>query len=260
MKKSDRLFTLWTLVESDFKRRYAGSALGVLWVALQPLLYMALLALVFYGILRVRFGEKEGLGVYLLTLLCGIVPWATLTDSLTKATASFTDNAPILRNTPISLPLVPFSQVISGAAFALVGFFVIFLAGAAGGTVSYRALLLFPLVLASQVLFAAGLALLLACWQVFFKDLIHLAGFAFMGWLYVTPIFYPPSAVPGALKPLIVHLNPLACYVEAYRSIFAGGAAPAALAWTALAAAPALTLLAGAMTYRRLRPVLIDYL
>ena len=105
-KRAGALALYWALVRQDLQLRVLGSALGLLWLVLQPLLYLSFTTVVFYFVLGVRFGDGA-LGSYLVSLLAGLVAWLGMNEGIGKAAPTLLERANLIRNFPVPRLLVP---------------------------------------------------------------------------------------------------------------------------------------------------------
>jgi lipopolysaccharide transport system permease protein len=118
--------------------------------------------------------------------------------------------------------------------------FVLFIQGSLSPTV-----ILFPLVVVPVALLALGLGWFLSSIGVFFRDMSHTVALLVSVWMFVSPIFYPFSAIPAEIR-WVFELNPLAPLIEDGRSVALLGIVPelggylwvcglsAAVAWAGL--------------------------
>jgi lipopolysaccharide transport system permease protein len=208
------------LVRRDIVLRYKGSMMGFLWALINPLFMMLIFSFVFSKILRMDIKN------YPLFLFSAFIPWNFFQTSLFAATPSISQNASIITKIFFPREIIPLSLVISNFIHTfLVGFVVNFAL-----IIFYHVplnlwLLFLPLVFIVQVLFTSGMALMLACLQVYFKDVTVLLGHVLTLWLYSTPIIYPLHMVP---EPYLtwIRYNPLTGIIVAYRNILFYGISP----------------------------------
>jgi lipopolysaccharide transport system permease protein len=95
------------------------------------------------------------------------------------------------------------------------------------GSVSVMSVGLLSVPLLLHIMLAVGLGMILACSNVFFRDVGQLANASFTVWFFLTPVIYAPTLVPAALQP-VLQWNPVTPIVGSYRSLilahtFAGG-------------------------------------
>lgn len=200
-----------TLVVRDLKVRYRRSAIGFLWTMLQPLLTMAVLAVVFSALFRFNIDNYP---VYALT---GIVFWNFFSQSIVCSMNSLKSHAYILQKVPVPLTIFPVTTVISGLInliFALVPLFGLLLVTQhdIGG-----ALLFLPIAIFIATLFTLGAGLLLSPLAVFFSDVVELVGVVLTLFFYLTPIFYPKEIVKDHSFFWVVQYNPIRSILEVFR-------------------------------------------
>lgn len=209
------------LTKREIKARYKQSVLGYAWVILNPFFQMLVMAFVFSKILRIT-----DLGVpYALFLYVGLLPWNLFAASLTSSMNSLVGNASLL--TKIYFPREVFvlstiaAKVIDFllALIVLVLFFIFWKQG-----VTMNVLWVIP-IFAIQQIFTYGLSLLLAAFNLFYRDIQYLFGLVILIWMYLTPVIYPTEMFPVGLR-WIFKLNPMAVIINAYRQVLLGGGMP----------------------------------
>ena len=247
----------WALVRQDLQLRVLGSVLGMLWLVLQPLLYLSFTTVVFYYVLGVRFSDGA-VGSYVLFLLTGLVAWLGMNEGIGKAAPTLIDRANLIRNFPIPRVLVPLVPLVAAMAYQGVCLLAIVLATAARGELSSQVLLLVP-GLMLEALLLAGIAWLVAAGTVLYRDIQYLLAFALMAWLYLSPIFYPAGQVPAPLDLLVVHVNPLAMLVIIFRGAVLGTEI-AFNVWGTLAFVSLALFVIGLSAFRRIQHALGDLL
>lgn len=215
---------LWQITRREIRVRYKQSLLGMIWAVLQPLSLMVVFTVFFSWFARM---ESEGIP-YPLFSYAALLPWSFLASSLTSAVPSLIANSHIITRIYFPREIIPLASVLA----ALFDF--LFAAGAFvllmiwyGVAPTPRALFIFPL-LVVQVAFAAGVSLLLSSFTVLYRDVRHVLPLLLQIWMFITPILYPASIVPGGWREAYFALNPMAVIVEGYRSAIILGAAPGA--------------------------------
>ncbi len=204
-------YMLKQLVGRDFKVRYRGSLLGVLWSVLNPLLYMLVLSVVFSRV----FKQVDNYRMYLLS---GLVIFNFFNEAANVSVMAVVSNFGLITKVYFPKFILPLSKVLSSAinlAFSVVAFFVL---GAFMGIRLWWGFVLIPYVLACLLVFTVGVAFLLSCLQVFMRDVQHLFTVIITLWMYATPILYPIDIIPKEYWP-VFRLNPLYCFVDFLRSI-----------------------------------------
>lgn len=212
-------------VKREFQARYRNSMLGALWTVLNPLAMILVYTVIFSQVMRARLpGVDDGLA-YSVFLCAGLLTWGLFGEIVGRSLTMFLDNANLLKKLSfprICLPLIVILN--AGVNFAIIlaiflGFLTI------TGRLPGIALIALPALLALQLLFAAGLGMVLGILNVFFRDVGQFFGIALQFWFWLTPIVYPLSILPQGIRAL-VELNPMTALMHAYQELFLKGAWP----------------------------------
>jgi len=201
---------LRNLVIRDIKVRYKRSVLGFAWVMLNPLFMMLILSLVFSALFKVTVPN------YTAYVLSGIIFWHFFSQGTSIALMGFTGNSDLLKKVYIPKTVFPLSDIISALInfmLSLIPLFVILLI--TGTRISYHIVFL-PAAIILLFIFSFGFSLILSTITVFFKDMIYIYNVLLMAWMYLTPVFYPPTIVPERYR-LFLSLNPLYHFIEIFR-------------------------------------------
>ncbi|MFN7950769.1 MAG: ABC transporter permease [bacterium] len=209
-----------SLIRRDIQARYRGSLLGGLWAFLQPLALLAIYTFVFGRIFRSRWPglDQRGLGDFALTLFCGLVPFALLSECGTRGPSLVTSVPSYVKRTVFPLEILAFSLV-GGAIFhALVSLGVLVAASLVMTRTLAWTLVLVPVVALPLIMLTLGLTWFLASLGVFVRDLGLVIGLLLQVLLFLSPIFYPLEAVPEAYRAWMP-LNPMTWTVESFRRV-----------------------------------------
>ncbi len=222
--ESRELLTHLTLRE--LRGKYKRSVLGWAWSLLNPLATMAIFTVVFRYFFKVQAPEGHGgLKNYALFLLCGILPWNFLTNSIFGSLGTLIGNGNLIKKTYFPRELLVFSQVLSFDVSLLLELGLLAVTLLIVGNMLLPFLPVVIVLILLLTVFAAGFSLALSVANVYFRDVQHLLGIVFQAWFYLTPVVYPISLVPekahlfGRLVPVrrIYDLNPMVRVVEAFR-------------------------------------------
>lgn len=224
---------LVNLVSRDVKGKYSRTIFGQLWSLVNPLALMLIYTFVFGLIFRAQPepGNPSGLDVFALWLLCGLLPWIFFSTVVTVGAGSLVANAGLIQKVYFTRIVLPLSVVGSTAYNWMFEMLVLVVAlSIAGGFV----LPWIPLLLVVMVLlavFSAGIALMLAVANVYFRDTQWFLSIGLQIGMYLTPIIYPVSLVEKAsndVGPLagssitlidIYRLNPMDHFVAVFRQV-----------------------------------------
>lgn len=217
-------------VQREFQARYRNSLFGALWPVLNPLSMIIVYTVVFSHIMRARLpGVDDGMA-YSVYLCAGLLAWGLFTEITLRSQNMFLENANLLKK--ISFPRICLPVIVlinAGINFAIImGLFLGFLL-ITGRWPGMAMLALLPL-MALQMMFCAGLGMVLGVLNVFFRDVGQLFGICLQFWFWLTPIVYPMSILPDWVQRLL-QLNPLTNLIASYQNMFLYGQWPV---WSSL--------------------------
>jgi len=221
---------LRNLVWRDYSLRYKHSVLGLLWSLVLPLTQLLVLVFLFQAVVPLN------IKAYPAFVFSAILPWSWFSTCLSSACNLFINNRDLIRHpnfSPASLTLI---NTLSNLIAFLVALPLLIIVLVAYGRPLTSALFLLPLLLLIQGILTAGLSLIIATWNAFYRDVQHIVVVALTLLFYLTPVFYRPEAVAAQYQ-IVYQLNPIAVLIKSYRAIFFEGVAPSAdaLLFTALA-------------------------
>lgn len=241
------------LFRRDFQAKYKGSVLGIFWSLLNPLVLLGVYLVVFGVLLR----PADAIPHYPLYLLAGLASWIFFSVSLQSATRSMVDSAELIRKVRFPRQLVAFSAVATQAVtYATMLAILIVLSLVLVPEARSTVWLALPLALLFAAL-TAGLALLLACVNVVFRDVEHIVTAALLPWFFLTPILWRFAQLPEeakrhhALLDVLRWGNPVAPPIYAVRDALWLGRAPRLADVVYLAVAAVVALALGAFVFGR---------
>ncbi|MBK6738956.1 MAG: ABC transporter permease [Haliea sp.] len=146
-------------------------------------------------------------------------------EIITRSPTLIQDNANYVKKVVFPLEMIPLVAVVASGFNFLISFVVLglFLALFGGGITP--TIMLAPFVILPFIMFLAGLALFISAIGVYVKDVTYIAGFIATAMMFLSPVFYAIETVPENFRVLMM-LNPLTYYIEAFRSCVIGGIAP----------------------------------
>ncbi|NVN99865.1 MAG: ABC transporter permease, partial [Geobacteraceae bacterium] len=200
-----RLFALFTndlllrrgmileLAKQDFRSKYLGSYLGILWAFIHPTIYVTILWVVF----QVGFKSQPAGDVpFVLWMLCGIIPWFFFSECLNSATNSILENAFLLKKVNFSVGMLPIVKILSAlvlhAFFILVIFVMFFIYGK---PLTLHCLQVFYYLLCAIVLLL-GLSWITSSVIIFFRDMGQIVSMVVQFLFWMTPIFWSAKILP----------------------------------------------------------------
>jgi lipopolysaccharide transport system permease protein len=209
-------YLLGQLIKRDVLLRYRGAMFGVLWIFLSPLLMLAIFAFVFGQIFQARWPEQTDGMPFWLMLYAGLIVFNVFGEAVSRAPTAVRAYPAYVKKIIFPVEILPLVPVGAGLVHAAFNFLILVAALAWTGHLS-ASILLFPLLLVPVLLLAVGLSWFLAAWGVFIKDMTQIVPLFVQMLLFLSPVFYPVSAVPPMLQPLY-EFNPLGAVIEATRA------------------------------------------
>ena len=213
------MILLRELVKTDFKLRYQGSMLGMMWSVLKPLMLFAVMYMVFVRFLR--FGA--GIPHYAVSLLLAQTLWSFFQEATSQGMHAIVGRGDLLRKINFPRYIVVISATVSAFINLAISLVVVLIFMIINGVEFRPTLLLFPFVVLELYVFALGIAFILATMYVRFRDIGHIWDVVMQVWFYATPIIYPISQVISmgklTLAKLMLMLNPVAQIIQDARYV-----------------------------------------
>jgi lipopolysaccharide transport system permease protein len=222
---------VWQMFKQEFRVRYSGSVLGVLWSFFTPLLQVLAFAFLFSVIMQVRWGTSANSEVnFVVVLFVGMMVHSIFADAVSRAPHMIVGQASYVKKIVFPLEILPVVSLLVALSNACIGLLIevatnIVLTHALPWTILYL-----PVVLLPYLLLILGLVYFLAGAGVYLRDISHGIGAVVMLSLFLSPVFYPITSVPASYRPLF-YLNPVTTAVEQVRSVVLLGGSPE---WTVL--------------------------
>lgn len=231
------------LARSNLRAQNYNTALGQLWLVLNPLF----LGFVYFMLVTIVRGGSRG-PEFLAHLMLGVFAFRLVSGSMRPGAKSVTSGGQLILNTAFPRALLPIASVLASTMRFLPTLLVYAVVHAfAGLPVTPQILWGIPILLL-MVCFAAGMTMLVATAQVYFRDMRNILPFFLRIWVFASPILYYADEVPDQLRP-ILYVNPLYPMLTALSEAVNFGQTPspgllaASFAWAAAALA------VGALTF-----------
>jgi ABC-type polysaccharide/polyol phosphate export permease len=232
---------LGAFVRRELKARYQGSLLGRLWPVLQPLLQFAVFGFVFAVVLNQQLTTSNSIvsnqwGIVFF-MLSGIIPWITFAESTQRGVQVVVENANLIKKIAFPSELLPTQVVLVATVQQLIAFallvptYLIVVLAVSGAPMADRLsvashLAFLPVPLLLQFVFATGLAMLTASFNVFVRDVGNVVPLALVIWQFLSPVFYRFELVENGLANnapwavSVLHANPLYHLLSLWRYAF----------------------------------------
>ena len=203
---------LYFFVWRDVKIRYKQTAIGVLWVVLQPVLTMLVFTL-FFG--RLAKLPSDGLP-YPVFYFAALVPWTYFASALQMTTNVVVDNQRLITKVYFPRLILPISSALSGLVDFSIGFVVLAIFTVAYGLRPTLAALWLPALLTLAVFTALGVGLWLSALNALYRDVRYVIPFVIQFWMFASPVAYPSTLVPARWR-WLYGLNPMAGVIDGFR-------------------------------------------
>jgi len=246
------------LTKNDFKSRYMGSYLGLIWAFVQPTITI----LIFWFVFEVGFkaGPIDKFP-YILWIISGMIPWFFINDSISTATISIVEKSFLVKKVVFRVSMLPIIKILSALIihlFFVVFMFIIFMLYGYMPNL-YNIQMIYYLF--SSIILILGLSWITSSLVIFIKDIGQLVGIFLQFGFWLTPIFWSAKTLPDKYRTLI-KLNPVYYITEGYRDSFINKTwfwehpGTTIYFWTVVA----FFFISGALLFRRLRPHFSDVL
>jgi lipopolysaccharide transport system permease protein len=224
---------VWQMTKREVAGRYRGSVLGLAWSWFNPLIMLGAYTFVFSVVFRARWTDAraDNQTSIALILFSGLIMHGLFAECANRAPMLILTNTNLVKKVVFPLDVLPWVMM-GSALFHAAASLAVLLAASFVSTRSLPATaLLFPIVMFPLVWFTMGVSWFVAATGVFLRDIGQAMTLITSLLLFLSPVFYPSSALPEAYRPLI-QLNPLTFVIEQSRNVLIWGRAPS---WPGLA-------------------------
>nr|WP_287410403.1 ABC transporter permease [Pseudodesulfovibrio sp.] len=249
---------LWRSSLIELKKRYAGSAIGYLWVVLYPILFLSIYVFVYQVVFKVKVtGVDTGGFHYVLFVFSGLVPYIALMEAFSTGCLSIKQNMHLIKNVLAPIETVPVRPVIISMITQLVGMALVLVLSAVNGSLSPMIALL-PLVMIFQFMMFVGIVWVLSALAIALPDIGYFVNLGTFLLMFVSPIAFTKEMVPASLAATL-YFNPVYYMVEMYRSLLWVGSFPPLFETVVFVVMSSLTFLAGAIFFGVFKYAILDH-
>lgn len=246
-------------IKNELVTRFARSKLGGLWVIINPLMQVAIYALILSNVLAAKLPGIENKYAYAIYLIAGLLAWTLFSEMVGRFLNLFIENANLMKK--VSFPRIALPAIVVGSN--LINNMMLFVAMVMilillGHNLSVNILWIIPLTLALTA-FSVGLGLILGVFNVFIRDIGQGIPIILQIWFWFTPIVYPASIIPESYQQLL-SLNPVYHFTHAYQEILVYGRAPELEGVIIVSSISVALLLFSFLLFRRASKEMVDVL
>ena len=219
---------VWNLAKNDFKQKFAGSYLGIVWAFVNPIVTVLVYWFVFSKALNAGTAStKEGIEVpYVLWLIAGLVPWFYFSEVLGTGTNALIEYNYLVKKVVFKISTLPVVKAISSLFVHM--FFIVF------SLVLYCCYSYYPTLYTLQIIYYSfamfmlvlGMIYATSAMNVFFRDLGQIINVFLQIGMWMTPIMWNIDAMANRIPKIIMtilKLNPMFYVVNGYRDALITG-------------------------------------
>jgi lipopolysaccharide transport system permease protein len=222
--------SLWrnrSLVRALIKRevigRYRGSVLGILWSFFNPVLMLLVYTFVFSVVFKARWNAgSDSKTEFALVLFAGLLIFNLFSECVNRAPSIILQNVNYVKKVVFPLDILPWVTMGSALFHALISLSVWFIFYGVFFGLPPATCLLLPIVILPLVLMTMGFSWFLASLGVYLRDIAQMMGMLTTILMFLSPIFYPISALPEDYRGLFM-MNPITPTVETVRDVLIWG-------------------------------------
>jgi lipopolysaccharide transport system permease protein len=224
------------LVWRDILARYRGSLLGVAWSVITPLILLTVYTFVFSVVFNARW-EDVGTSAstsktyFAAVLFAGLIVFNIFSETIVRAPTLVLNNVSYVKKVVFPLEILPTVSLLVSLFNAAISFVILAVFYTIAFGVPPLTALAIPIIVLPLIIVILGVSLFLASLGVFVRDLQQFMGVVTMVFMFLTPLFYPLSALPAAYQGY-VGLSPITISIESVRQALFKGTLPEILPWS----------------------------
>jgi ABC-type polysaccharide/polyol phosphate export permease len=193
-----------------------------------------------------------------LFLLTGIILWSFFSNSVSQSAFSIVANGALIKKVYFPRQFAPLSVIGLGIIDLGLSHIALALGYIYFGLRPSWSMLLLPFLMLMLVLFCVGLSLLVSSITVYFRDTKYLLDVSLLLAFFLTPIFYSETAIPENVRGFVL-LNPMAQFIQAYRSLLLDNVIPSLTSWLKLGLVDVVALAVGGWVFERSEKKFCDF-
>lgn len=218
-----------TLVRREVVGRYRGSVMGIMWSFFNPLFMLSIYTFVFSVVFKARWHEGSSSKTeFALLLFAGLIIFNLFAECINKAPTLILANANYVKKMIFPLEILPWAVLGSALFHALISISVWILVYLIIYGTLHLTILLLPVIIFPMLLMTIGFSWALASLGVYLRDVSQFIGIVTSVLMFLSPIFYPITALPEKYRALLF-LNPLSITIEQARAVLFWGQFPSIL-------------------------------
>ncbi|SDZ78425.1 lipopolysaccharide transport system permease protein [Thiothrix caldifontis] len=207
--------------------RYRGSVLGMAWSFFNPVFMLVVYTFVFGVVFKARWGvdSDNGQGSFAVILFAGMIVHGLFAECINRAPSLVLANVSYVKKVVFPLEILPWVSVIAALFHTTISIVVLLVAKLALMHSLSWSILLLPIIWLPFLVGIMGISWFLSSTGVYLRDVSQMTGLITTVLLFMSPVFYPLSALPEMYRPWLL-LNPLTFIIEQTRQVLVWGNAP----------------------------------
>ena len=220
------------MVVREVVGRYKGSLIGLGWSFFNPILMLTVYTFVFSVVFKARWniGDDGNNMNFAIVLFIGLIVHGLFAEVANRAPSVISSNVNYVKKVIFPLEILPVVTLGSALFHSFVSIGVLLCGFLILSGYLHLTAILMPIIIFPFLLVTLGFAWFLASLGVYLRDVGQIIGMVTTVMLFLTPVFYPISALPDKFH-IVMMLNPLTFIIEQSRGILLLGNLPD---WTGL--------------------------
>ncbi len=205
--------------------RYKGSAMGLAWSFFNPVFMLVVYTFVFSVIFKSRWGGSDSRTLFAVVLFVGMIVLSLFSEVLNRSPGLILSNVNYVKKVVFPLEILPVIAMGAALFHSLISLGVLLVAFVLFNGYLHWTVMFIPLVLLPLVIVTLGISWMLAALGVFLRDVGQTISIITTVLMFLSPVFYPVTAVPEMFRPFIM-ANPLTFIIEQAREVLVWGHLP----------------------------------
>lgn len=239
--------------------RYKGSVMGLAWSFFNPVFMLVVYTFVFSVIFKSRWGFDESKTLFAVVLFVGMIVLGLFSEVLNRAPSLILSNANYVKKVIFPLEILPVIAMGAALFHSVISLGVLLIAFLFFNGFLHWTIIFAPLIFLPLVIVTLGLAWILAAIGVFLRDVGQTISLITTVLMFLSPVFYPVTAVPEKFRPFIM-ANPLTFIIEQAREVLIWGHLPDWIGLGIYTAASVVVAWAGYALFQKIRKGFADVL
>jgi len=205
--------------------RYKGSIMGLAWSFFNPVFMLVVYTFVFSVIFKSRWGVDDSKTLFALVLFVGMIVLGLFGEVVNRAPSIILANVNYVKKVVFPIEILPVVAMGAALFHTLISLSVLLFAFILFNGFLHWTVIFIPLILLPLVIMTLGISWMLAAIGVFLRDVSQTIGLFTTVLMFLSPVFYPVTAVPERFRPFIM-ANPLTFIIEQAREVVIWGRLP----------------------------------